>query len=247
MAKALSSTQAQAVTPELKLDIPRHLGIILDGNRRWAKRKGLNVFQGHLRGLIRVETIVREAFKIGVEFVSLFVFSTENWKRTKDEVNYLMDLCLRFFIKDSERLLKDGFRLKIAGRLDEDLSPEICKAIRDIEKKSAKNKGPTVIICFNYGGQVEILDMVKQIVQKQISLDKINLDTLHSALYHPEIPGLDLVIRTSGEQRLSGFQLWRAAYAEIFFVDKMWPEFTVKDLRQIIREYQKRNRRFGGN
>ena len=224
---------------------PRHVGIILDGNRRWACERNLPVIEGHDHGLKRVEEVVREAFKQGVEFVSLFIFSTENWRRSPQEVNYLMKLLLHYFRNESRRLLKEGFQLKIAGQIDRKLSREVKSAIAQVEKLSAKNTGPIIIFCFNYGGQFEILEMVKNIVKKGVRPNKIDLATLEAELYHPDVPNLDLVIRTSGEQRLSGFQLWRAAYAEILFVDKYWPDFTSADLRRALKIYYQRQRRFG--
>ncbi len=223
---------------------PKHIGIILDGNRRWAEKKSISALEGHNYGLKRVEQVVREGFRLGIEVISLFVFSTENWRRTPQEVNHLMKLFILYLKKDSQRLLKDGVRFKIAGH-DEFLSEEVKSSIAEIEKLSAKNTGSTVVLCFNYGGQAEILQMVKNIVKKGFRPDKIDMKTLQAELYHPEVPDLDLVIRTSGEQRLSGFQLWRAAYAEIIFVDKCWPDFKPADLRQALGVYYQRNRRFG--
>ena len=225
---------------------PRHVGIILDGNRRWARQHGLPVIEGHNHGLKRVEEVVRAAFEGGVEYVSLFIFSTENWRRSPQEVKYLMKLVLHYFRKESHKLLEEGFQLKVAGRIDRNLSAEMKSAITQIEKLSAKNTGPILILCFNYGGQVEILEMVKNIVKKGLRPDKIDLQTLQAELYHPDVPDLDLLVRTSGEQRLSGFQLWRAAYAEILFVDKYWPDFTADDMRQALEVYYQRRRRFGG-
>ena len=143
-------------------------------------------------------------------------------------------------------MLEEGFQLKVAGRIDRNLSAEMKSAITQIERLSAKNTGPILILCFNYGGQVEILEMVKNIVKKGLRPDKIDLQTLQAELYHPDVPDLDLLVRTSGEQRLSGFQLWRAAYAEILFVDKYWPDFTADDMRQALEVYYQRRRRFGG-
>lgn len=227
-------------------DTPNHIGIILDGNRRWAKQHKLSLLEGHQKGLQGTESIIREAIDQGVKIISLFVFSTENWRRAPREVSYLMRLFTRYFKKESHRLLREGLRLKIAGQINQALSDEIKKAIVKIEEWSAKNTGPTVVLCFNYGGQIEILEMVKKIVQRGLKPEEIELNDLHANLYHPEIPALDLVIRTSGEQRLSGFQLWRAAYAEMVFVDKYWPDFTPSDLRQALDIYRQRHRRFGG-
>ena len=225
----------------------RHIGIILDGNRRWARANKVSILEGHTHGLKRVEQVVREAFRAGIEVISLFVFSTENWHRSQREVDHLMKLFIHYLRNDSHRLLSEGIRLKIAGRIDQALSSKVKSAIARIEELSLKNTGPTVVLCFNYGGQTEILEMVRSIVRKGMKADKIDLKTLQAELYLPEIPDLDLVIRTSGEQRLSGFQLWRAAYAEMLFVDKYWPDFTAADLRQALDSYRRRGRRFGGN
>ena len=224
---------------------PRHVGIILDGNRRWARKNNLPVIEGHNHGLKRVEEVVREAFKQGVEVVSLFVFSTENWRRSPQEVKHLMKLLIHYFSNESRKLLEEGFRFKIAGQVDRKLSREVKSAIARVEELSAKNTGPIIVLCFNYGGQIEILEMVKNIVKRGLKPGKISLETLQAELYHPDVPDLDLVIRTSGEQRLSGFQLWRAAYAEILFVDKYWPDFTAADLRRVLKTYSRRQRRFG--
>ena len=230
-----------------KLIPPRHVGIILDGNRRWAKANNVPLLEGHEHGLQRVEEVVREAFRLGSEVVSLFVFSSENWRRSPQEVNYLMKLFLRYFKQESHRLLKDGFRLRIAGQINRHLRRDVKSAIKDVEKRSAQNTGPIIVLCFNYGGQTEILDMVKSIVKKGLGVRNIDLKTLQAELYNPDVPDLDLIIRTSGEQRLSGFQLWRAAYAEMIFVDKYWPDFRPADLRKAFKLYYKRQRRFGGS
>ena len=226
----------------------RHLGIIVDGNRRWASKRGLPAALGHNQGLNRIEEIVREAFNKGVGFVSLFVFSTDNWNRSVKEVKHLMQLFLKYFKKDSQRLIKEGICFKIAGQISEPLSAEVIKAAQQLEADSKHNQGgSTVILCFNYGGRTELVDMAKSIVDNKISSSEINVDTVRQHLYHPDVPDLDLVIRTSGEQRISGFQLWRANYAELLFVDKFWPDFTKEDLNQAIEAYTLRHRRFGGD
>ena len=227
--------------------VPNHLGIIVDGNRRWARRQNLPVFQGHTQGLECLESVVRAAFDKGVNFVSLFVFSTDNWRRQAREVRHLMNLFLRYFKKDSQRLLDEGVQFKIAGQIAEPLSDKVQQAARQLEEASADNTGPTLVLCFNYGGRLEILDMVKQIVQQQPRPEEVTLQTIQQTLYHPDVPDLDLVIRTSGEQRLSGFQMWRASYAELLFVDKYWPDFKPADLYKALEDYQKRQRRFGGD
>ena len=241
--------QPKKLRPSLALSaaMPKHVGLILDGNRRWARARKLSALRGHNAGLRKIEEIVRSAFDAGVEFVSLFVFSVENWRRSTQEVEHLMKLVVRFIKKEGERLAKEGVRFQIAGRVDKTLSPEVRGAIAHMQKISAKNKGPTVVICFNYGGHLEILDMVKKIVRKKVALKDIDLELLEQNLYTPSVPALDLIIRTSGEQRLSGFQLWRTSYAELIFVKKHWPDFTKNDMAKALATYQKRQRRFGGN
>ena len=227
--------------------MPQHVGLILDGNRRWAKHRGLATLIGHRRGLACVEGVVREAFSLGVKFVSLFVFSSENWKRSKKEVECLMSLFLRFCREDSQRLIAEGFQIRFAGRTKQDLSEEIQKSIRQIERKSKKNTGPTVVVCLNYGGRLELVDAVQKIIKRKLKPSSVNEKRLSQHLYHPDVPDLDLIIRTSGEQRISGFQLWRATYAEFLFVRKCWPDFRPRDLRQALAIYVGRSRRFGGN
>ena len=222
-----------------------HIGFIVDGNRRWAKQHGLTAFQGHSQGLKSLESVVRAGFDSGIKFISLFIFSTDNWRRSRSEVEHLMKLFLQYFKKDSQRLLKRGVRFKIAGRITEPLADKIQKAAKDLEASSQHNAGPTLVLCFNYGGQTELVDMVKKIIQQKIPIEKVNQEVVRQALYHPDVPDLDLIIRTSGEQRLSGFQLWRASYSELLFIDKYWPDFTPEDLKQALGEYSRRQRRFG--
>lgn len=226
---------------------PKHVGIILDGNRRWAKEQGLKAVEGHKAGSEAVEPVLQAAFDHGVEYMTLFVFSTENWNRTQEEVGYLMKLFIKYFKRESDRLIREGIRVKFAGRIDDRVDDDIAKAIMDIEAMSADNTKGTVIFCFNYGGAAEIVDATRQIVESGISPQDIDEQVVADHMYHPDVPPVDLVIRTSGEQRLSGFNLWRSAYSELLFVDKYWPDFTSADMEDAIKEYASRNRRFGGN
>lgn len=228
------------------INIPQHIGIILDGNRRWARSRRLSISRGHSAGLKRVEGVVRTAVEAGVKFVSLFVFSVDNWKRSTSEVNHLMKLAVNFIAKEGDRLVKEGVRIQFAGRIDQTLNPEVRESIKRIEKQSAKNKKATIVLCFNYGGHVELVDMVKKIIRRKVSPKMIDLEFIRQHLYLPNVPDLDLIIRTSGEQRISGFQLYRASYAEILFVNKHWPDFGKQDLLKALAMYQKRGRRFGG-
>ena len=226
---------------------PRHVGIILDGNRRWARERGRPTLAGHEAGLDQIEPVLKAGFGAGVEFMSLFIFSTDNWHRTKLEVNYLMALFNRAFKKESQRLIDEGYRIRFAGRRDKRLRPGIRKAIEHLETSSANNPGPTVIFCFNYGGRLELVDGVRSLIEQGVRADQVDEERLAAAMYQPDVPDLDLLIRTSGEQRISGFQLWRASYAEILVVDKYWPDFSPDDMRQTLDDYRRRRRRFGGD
>ncbi|MEM6997638.1 MAG: polyprenyl diphosphate synthase [Patescibacteria group bacterium] len=226
---------------------PNHVGIVLDGNRRWAKEQGLPTFEGHRAGAEAIEPVLQAAYDEGVEYITLFVFSTENWSRTQDEVGYLMKLFLGYFKKESKRLMDEGIRVKFAGRRDDRVDPKIISAIEELEKDSADNTNGTVVFCFNYGGRAEIVDAVKQLADSGVSPSDVDEDMLSDNMYHPDVPPIDLMIRTSGEQRISGFSLWRSAYAEFLFVDKYWPDFTADDMTAALKEYSMRSRRFGGN
>ena len=226
---------------------PRHIGIILDGNRRWARQQGQPTLTGHEAGLDQIEPVVKAAFDLGVEVMSLFVFSTENWRRTEKEVKYLMALFNRAFRKESQRLINEGYRLRFAGRRDDKLNPRIRRSIEQMEADSINNPGPTVVFCFNYGGRLELVDAARKLIKQGLAADQVDETRLAAALYQPDIPDLDLLIRTSGESRISGFQLWRASYAEILVVDKYWPDFGPDDIRQAIDRYWTRQRRFGGD
>lgn len=224
--------------------LPTHVGIILDGNRRWAKQQGLPVIQGHRHGMDVLKDISFHAFDKGVSYLSAFVFSTENWQRTEEEVNYLMDLVVKAVEKYLDEYHAKGVRIIILGRR-EGIRQKVLDAAARTEEKTKHNTNGVLALCFNYGGKEEIVDGVRQLIEKGIAAEDINEEVLASVLYAPEIPDADLVIRTSGEQRTSGFMLYRAAYAELKFIDKLWPEFTTADFDGILQEYETRERRFG--
>jgi undecaprenyl diphosphate synthase len=184
-------------------------------------------------------------FDAGVEFMSIYVFSTENWKRSEDEVNKLMKLILSILTNDLKEFKTENVRLMVLGSKD-NLSDKIIKAIGKAEKETEDCTRGTLAICFNYGGQQEIVDAVKKIVQSGVKPEKIDRKLIEGNLYSPEVPPLDLLVRTSGEQRISNFMLWRAAYSEMMFLDKPWPDMTKRDVKTILQEYSKRQRRFGG-
>jgi undecaprenyl diphosphate synthase len=225
--------------------LPQHIGFIVDGNRRWAKAHGLPTYEGHLAGYNAITEVALATFDAGVPFVSAYIFSTENWKRSQEEVGKLMSLVLRLLTSDVAILEKNNIRLKIIGSR-EGVGEKIIKAIDEAEAKTAKNTHGTLALCFNYGGQLEIADAVKRIMQEGIDAEAITPDMIERHLYSPEIPPLDLVVRTSGEQRLSNFMLWRAAYSEFLFLEKNWPDMTKEDVTAILKEYTRRGRRFGG-
>ena len=214
--------------------IPNHVGYIVDGNRRWAKQRGLPAYEGHLAGYSNLHEIAAETFKKGVKFVSVYVFSTENWKRSRSEVGRLLGLLLKALTADIPELQKNNIKLEILGSTD-GLDVKTIKAIQEAESETANNTAGTLALCFNYGGQKEIVDAVKKIVQSGKSADDISIELIDKNLYKPEIPPIDLIVRTSGEQRLSNFMLWRSAYSELIFIDKMWPDLTTKDFDNFIK------------
>jgi undecaprenyl diphosphate synthase len=225
--------------------LPRHVGYVIDGNRRWAKQHGIPVYEGHLAGYNTIQDVVQASFDAGVAYVSVYIFSTENWKRSEDEVNRIMGLMLRLLTADLPKFDENDIRLKVLGSRER-VSEKILKAIDAAETRTADNTKGTLAVCFNYGGQLEIVESCKKIVQSGIDADKITPELVAQNLYSPEIPPVDLVVRTSGEQRLSNFMLWRAAYSELLFLDKLWPDMTKDDVSDILEEYSRRDRRIGG-
>ncbi len=224
--------------------LPKHVGIILDGNRRWAAEKGLPTLEGHHQGAEVFKNIALHAFDRGVNYLSAYVFSTENWSRTEEEVGYLMKLLLKGVEKYLAVFHERGVRVVVLGSR-EGLSKTVLAAIEKTENLTKDGTKATLAICFNYGGQQEIVDAAKK-AQKEGKLEAMEVVDFEQYLYSPDIPPVDLLIRTSGEQRLSGFMLWRAAYAELLFLKKYWPDFTKSDFDGALAEYAHRARRFGG-
>lgn len=225
--------------------LPQHIGFIIDGNRRWAKEHGLPVYEGHLAGYNGLKEVLIEALARGVKYASAYVFSTENWKRSKEEVGNLMGLLLNILESDLPEFTRHNVRLRVIGTR-EGLSEAVTKAIDKAEAKTAGHDGGELLLCLNYGGQLEIADAVKKIVQSGMAADDITPELISENIYAPEVPPCDMIVRTSGEQRLSNFMLWRAAYSELMFIDKNWPDMTKDDVSVILEEYAKRSRRFGG-
>jgi undecaprenyl diphosphate synthase len=224
---------------------PRHVAIIADGNRRWARERGLPVLAGHVQGIEAIRPIVRRARDRGVETLSVYTFSTENWARPDDEVSGLFGLIDGAVRQYTDELVTEGVRVRVIGRLHEAPS-DVQRSIRAAEDRTSGGTGLTLNICFNYSGRAEIVDAARALVAARA--DPNALDEAHFAdhLYTTGQPDVDLVIRTGGDQRTSNFLLWQAAYAELIFCDKYWPDFTADDLDAAIVEYERRERRFGG-
>lgn len=234
----MSKAQATAIA------VPRHIGLILDGNRRWATEHGLPVTKGHEKGYETLKKVSDYAFEQGVEYVSAYVFSTENWKRSREEVKYLMNLLLWILKHELDNLSKHGIRIRTLGSKVR-LGKALVKAIHNAEEKTKDNTKGTLLLCLNYGGQQEIVDAMKEIVASGTPASEITPELIEQHLYAPGIPPVDLIIRTSGEQRLSNFMLWEGAYSELMFTDTYWPDFTSEELQRMLVEYGQRHRRMG--
>jgi len=230
-------------------NLPTHIGIIMDGNGRWARKRGLPRSAGHTAGARTLEKITRFAGEIGIKYVTFYAFSTENWRRPKDEVEALMKLMV-VYLDDYRRLIGDeDIRIRFIGT-KEGLSDEILEKIDIVENATKENTNITMNIALNYGGREEIVNAVRKISEGvkdgSINPDDIDEDTINRNLYTYYMPDPDLIIRPSGELRLSNFLMWQSAYSEFWFDDICWPDFTGDDLLRAISDYQKRNRRYGG-
>jgi undecaprenyl diphosphate synthase len=225
--------------------LPKHVGYIVDGNRRWAKKHGLPAYEGHLAGYNALKEVAIATLESGVEYMSAYVFSTENWKRSADEVKKLLKLVMRLVTSDLQEFQQRNIRLKVLG-MTEGISPKMIKDIDHAVEATKNNTGGEFLLCFNYGGHREITDAVKKIIQNGAESSEITEQLIEENLYAPEVPPVDVIVRTGGEQRLSNFMLWRSAYSEFIFLDKTWPEMTKDDVASIMKEYAKRQRRFGG-
>jgi len=234
---------------ENKRIIPRHVAIIMDGNGRWAKQHGLERVEGHRAGAVAVKNLVESLKKTGIQYLTLYAFSTENWKRSKEEVDALMELLAEFIDANLPLLMENDVRLLVSGRI-EGLPEKAREKLKDAIRKSSSNTSGTVIFALNYGGRAEIADAAKKIAQKvqkgEISPEQIDEKLFAQNLYLPDVPDPDLLIRTSGELRLSNFLLWELSYSEIYVTDTYWPDFDLTELNKAIDAFQTRNRRFGG-
>jgi undecaprenyl diphosphate synthase len=225
--------------------LPRHVAIIMDGNGRWAGQRHLPRVEGHRAGIDAVRDVVETSARLGLEVLTLYAFSVENWKRPATEVSTLMMLLKRYLRSELSTLLKNDIRFKVIGRSDE-LAPDILQELRAAEEKTSRNKGMLFNIALNYGGRTEIVDAAKRAIESGISADALDERRFGELLYTTGQPDPDLLIRTSGEMRVSNFLLWQIAYAEIWVTDTFWPDFRCRHLLEAVLAYQKRDRRFGG-
>ena len=225
--------------------LPTHVGYIIDGNRRWAKARGLTPKEGHLVGYQTIKDVLIDTIERGIPYVSAYVFSTENWHRSGPEVKWLMDLTVRMLTEDLHEFTDRNIRLRVSGTRIR-LSPRVKRAIDQAEAATKNMTGGTVVVCFNYGGHQEIIDAVNRLRKTISTHKKVTAQIFEQFLYTPDIPPCDLIVRTSGEQRLSNFMLWRSAYSELIFVKKSWPDMTKRDVTNVLKEYERRSRRFGG-
>ncbi len=232
------------MTTASSTQVPQHIGIILDGNRRWAAAKNLPKLEGHRAGYETLKTVATYAFKRGASFISAFVFSTENWGRSQQEVDYLMKLLLWVAKNEVDSFNKQNIRVRFLGE-EEKLSPNVLKAMRDAEEKTKNNTAGTLLLCLNYGGKQEIASAATKFLRANPTADTITVEDISNNIYEPSVPDIDLLIRTSGEQRLSNFMLWRAAYSELYFTEAHWPAFTEAMFDEAIEAYSIRQRRFG--
>lgn len=230
-------------------NLPKHVAIIMDGNGRWAKKHALSVMLGHRKGVETLREIIRCSSDIGIKVLSLYAFSTENWSRPKAEVNALMDLIVEFFASEIEELDQNRVKIRILGDVN-GLTPPAAEACRNAVNRTQHNTGLQLNIALNYGARDEILRGINHLLRERINeqgpFREINWDDFSNLLYTKGQPDVDLLIRTSGEQRLSNFLLCQCAYAEMVFPEVLWPEFTVEEYRKALQQYARRERRFGG-
>lgn len=230
---------------ETGASIPAHIGIIMDGNGRWAKKRGLPRSQGHLEGLKAAKRIVKAAADRGVRFVTLYVFSTENWKRATDEVGFLMGLINKYLLAEFDFYRENGIRIRHAGDVS-GLSPDIAEGLRNAIAETAENRRLTVVLAVNYGGRDEIVRAARRALADGFDDKSLDEKALDARMDNPDIPDPDLIIRTASELRTSNFLLWEAAYAEYYFSDALWPDWDSGNLDEALAAFSRRDRRFGG-
>lgn len=226
--------------------IPVHIACVMDGNGRWAQKRGLARTDGHAAGEEALFDAVEGALELGVKWLTVYAFSTENWRRPPDEVRYLMGFNESLLVRRRDELHERGVRMRFAGRRDWRVPKRLLKRMDESSELTKNNRTMTFTIAFNYGGRAEIVDAVRSLVADGVRADKIDEKAIRSRMYIPEMPDPDLMIRTSGEFRISNFLLWELAYSELVFTDVLWPDFRREHLFEAVREFQGRDRRFGG-
>ena len=226
--------------------IPAHVGIVMDGNGRWAQRRGLPRTEGHAAGEEALFDTVEGALELGIRWLTVYAFSTENWRRPADEVRFLMNFNEGILVRRRDELHERGVRMRFVGRRDWRVPRRLLRRMDEAIALTRRNKVMTFTIAFNYGGRAEIVDAVRALVEAGVPASRIDERALRSHMYDPDMPDPDLVVRTSGEYRISNFLLWELAYSELVFTDVLWPDFRREDLFDAVREFQRRDRRFGG-
>jgi undecaprenyl diphosphate synthase len=226
--------------------IPRHVACVMDGNGRWAEQRGLKRTDGHAAGEEALLDVVEGALELGIEWLTVYAFSTENWRRPTDEVRFLMKFNESLLVDRRDELHEKNVRIRFVGRRDWKVPKRLLRRIEETTELTARNRGLTLTVAFNYGAQAEIVDAIRQIVEAGTDPADIDEALVSKHLYDPEMPDVDLWVRTSGEYRISNFLIWQSAYAELVFVDTFWPDFRRTHLAAAVEEYQSRNRRFGG-
>jgi len=229
----------------LPTSVPRHVGIIMDGNGRWARKRNRPHSFGHRAGVRAIKRVMYGCEELGVEVLSVYTFSTENWSRPRAEVRTLMRLFHEAFRRELDEINERGIRVFVSGRRAE-LSPAMQRQIADAEARTEGNRSGVLNVCLNYGGRAELVDAVRELIASGAQPDEVDERSIGRHLYRPELPDPDLIIRTAGESRISNFLLWQSAYSEIHVTDTLWPDFDIQDLKRAIQDYQTRVRRFGG-
>ncbi len=234
------SSQAKEKTPPL----PAHIAIIMDGNGRWAKKRGLPRLEGHEAGVENLRSVIKYFARLGLKYLTLYGFSTENWKRPKEEIDGLLNLVEESIEQEAAELHQNGIRIRHLGRL-ENLPEGLQRAIKKAVELTKDNKGMTVSFAFDYGGRAEIVDAVRRIIEEGVPPEKINEKLFEGYLYTAGLPEVDLLIRTAGELRISNFLIWQTAYSEYYFAEVFWPDFDSKEIDKALLAYGRRQRRFG--
>ena len=224
----------------------QHIGFVMDGNGRWAIQKGFSRSKGHEAGAETLFNILEEVHRLGVKWVTVYSFSTENWNRPKKEIGHLLDFNLQLILKRRDELIERGVRIYFVGSKDKRIPRTLAKEMKKTEELSKSNIKANLVVAFSYGGRAEIVEAVKSLLESGISIKDITEDNIAKHLYIPEAPYPDIVVRTSGESRISNFLLWQIAYSELIFCNVLWPDFTVEHLTEVLAEYKRRERRYGG-